>query len=308
MRIAVLGSGAVGGYFGALLARAGHEVTFVARGAHLSAIRDAGLHVRRALGDFIVRAPAESDTRRIGPVDLVLVAVKAYDNGTALPMLAPLVGPATVVLTLQNGVDGPEETAAVVGEERVLAGAAYIATALTAPGVIDQTGTYRRIAFGEPFAARGSVTARAAALAGTLSAADIEAQVVADGRIQLWEKFVYLAPFAGMTGASRQPVGVVRADPAARPQLLAAFAEVDRVGRAEGVALPEDLLDRIVAYVDEVPETMRSSLLIDLQAGKPIEVDALQGSVVRRAARVGVPVPVMQTLYAVLRCQQPARA
>lgn len=304
MRIAVLGSGAVGGYFGALLSRAGHDVVFVARGAHHAAIRAAGLTVRRPLGDFTVRAPAESDTSRIGPVDLVLVAVKAYDNATALPLLEPLVDSHTLVLTLQNGVDSPEEVSAIVGRHRVLAGAAYIATALVAPGVIEQTGTYRRIAFGEPFDAAGSVSPRAAALAEALAAADVEAQAVPDGRVQLWEKFVYLAPFAAMTGAARQPVGVVRTDPAARRQLFAAFAEVERVGRAEGVDLAPDLLDRITAYADSVPATMRSSLLIDLQAGKPIEVEALQGSVVRRAARVGVPVPVMETLYAVLRCQQ----
>jgi 2-dehydropantoate 2-reductase len=300
-RVAVLGSGAVGGYYGALLARAGHDVVFIARGAHGEAIRASGLRVRGPLGDWTVNAQVESDTSRVGPADLVLVAVKAYDNPTALPLLLPLAGPDTLVLTLQNGVDSPDEAAAIVGRDPVIGGATYIATAVVAPGIIEQTGTYRRIVFGEVFDPAVTVSPRTATLAHTLAAADIQAEAVADGRVPLWEKFVYLAPMAGMTGAARQPVGAIRRDPVTRRQLYAAFAEVERVGRAEGVPMAADLLDLVSAWLDGVPETMRSSLLIDLAQGKRIEVEALQGSVVRRAARVGVPVPVMETLYAVLR-------
>ena len=154
MRIAIVGSGAVGGYYGAMLARAGHRVTFIARGAHLRAIRERGLLVWSPLGDFTVRAPAESEIARVGPVDLVLLAVKTYDNDVVLPQLPALCGPGTIVLTLQNGVDSPVEVAQAVGEERVLAGPTYIATAMSAPGVIEQTGTHRRIVFGEVFDAR----------------------------------------------------------------------------------------------------------------------------------------------------------
>ena len=167
--------------------------------------------------------------------------------------------------------------------------------------MIEQTGTYRRIAFGEVFDHAGAVTPRVAALHEAFVAADIQSEPAADGRVPLWEKFTYLAPFAGMTGAARQPVGVIRSEPAARAQLLAAFAEVHALALAEGVPVAADLLDRVLAYVDGVPETMRSSLLIDLSQGKRIEVEALQGAVVRRAALRGVPVPVMTTLYAVLR-------
>ena len=301
MKIAVLGSGAVGGYYGALLARAGHDVVFIARGAHLDAIRSQGLRVRGPLGDWQVRAAAGQDTVVVGHVDLVLFAVKTYDNDSALPLLGPLVGESTVVLTLQNGVDSPDAVAAVVGRTSVVGGAAYIATALSAPGVIDQTGTYRRIAFGEVFDRAGVVTPRVAALHRALAAADIQSEPAADGRVPLWEKFTYLAPFAGLTGAARQPVGVIRSEPAARAQLLAAVAEVHALALAEGVPVAADLLDRVVAYVDGVPATMRSSLLIDLVQGKRIEVEALQGAVVRRAALRGVAVPVMTTLYAVLR-------
>ena len=301
MKVAVLGSGAVGGYYGALLARAGHQVAFIARGAHLDAIRSEGLRVRGPVGDWQIRVRAEHDTAAVGPVDLVLFAVKTYDNDTALPLLAPLLANSTIVITLQNGVDSPDAVAAVVGQARVVGGAAYIATALSAPGVIDQTGTYRRIAFGEVFDRTSAITPRVAAMHATFVAADIQSEPAADGRVPLWEKFIYLAPFAGMTGAARQPVGVIRGEPAARAQLLAAFAEVDALARAEGVPVAADLIDRVVTYVDGVPETMRSSLLIDLSQGKRIEVEALQGAVVRRAAIRGVPVPVMTTLYAVLR-------
>src|SRR5690606_32054140 len=152
MRIAVLGSGAVGGYYGAKLARTGHEVIFIARGAHLKAIRERGLEIRSPmLGDFTVRAQAEEDTRQVGQVDLVLVAVKAYDNATALPLITPMLGPSTTVLTVQNGVDSAGEVAAVTGPAHVLGGTTYIATALGEPGVIDQTGTHRRVVFGEVF-------------------------------------------------------------------------------------------------------------------------------------------------------------
>ena len=301
MKIAVLGSGAVGGYYGALLSRAGHDVVFIARGAHLDTLRADGLRVRGALGDWQIRARAEHDTAGIGHVDLVLFAVKTYDNDTALPLLPPLVGPSTTVLTLQNGVDSPDVVSALVGRTPVLGGAAYIATAVTAPGVIEQTGTYRRVAFGEVFDPPGALTARVAELHDAFIAADIQSEPAPDGRVPLWEKFIYLAPFSGMTGAARQPVGVIRRDPAARAQLLAAFAEVHALARAEGVPIAAGLLDRVLAYVDGVPETMRSSLLIDLSQGKRIEVEALQGAVVRRAAVRGVPVPVMTTLYAVLR-------
>ncbi|MBK5296465.1 MAG: ketopantoate reductase family protein [Vicinamibacteria bacterium] len=301
MKIAVLGSGAVGGYYGALLARAGHEVVFIARSAHRDAIRSHGLWVRGPLGEWQVRARAEHDTAVVGRVDLVLFAVKTYDNDTALPLLDPMVGESTIVLTMQNGVDSPEAVAAVVGRGPVVGGAAYIATALSAPGVIDQTGTYRRIAFGEVFDPAGAITPRVATLHDAFAAADIQSEPAADGRVPLWEKFIYLAPFAGMTGAARQPVGVIRSDPAARAQLVAAFAEVHALALAEGVPVAADLLDRVLTYVDGVPATMRSSLLIDLSQGKRIEVEALQGAVVRRAAIRGVPVPVMTTLYAVLR-------
>ncbi|MDQ3069084.1 MAG: 2-dehydropantoate 2-reductase [Acidobacteriota bacterium] len=301
IRVAILGSGAVGGFYGALLARQGHDVAFIARGAHLDAIRAHGLRVRGAVGDFAARGRADSDAAALGHADLVLVAIKTYDNHTALPMLRALCGPSTVVLTLQNGVDSVDDVAAIVGRDRVLGGATYVATAIAAPGVIEQTGTHRRIVFGEVFGATAEPSARVRAIAEAMAAADIHAEPVADARPSLWEKFVYLAPFAGLTGAARQPIGPLRDLPGFFDLALRACAEVASVARAEGVTLPADLPGRLRVYMDALPPSTRSSLLIDLRSGKRIEVESLQGSVVRRAAAAGVDVPIMQTLYSVLK-------
>jgi 2-dehydropantoate 2-reductase len=301
MRFAIVGSGAVGGYYGARLARAGHDVTFIARGAHLEAIRERGLAIRSPLGDFVVQSPAEDDTRRVGAVDVVLFAVKTYDSAAALPMLPPLVGPSTMVLTLQNGVDSADQVGDVVGREHVLAGPTYIATALAEPGVIVQTGTHRRIVFGEVAGDLTTVTDRASRLCSVLVDADIQAEVVPDGRVPLWEKFIYLAPFAAFTGAARQPVGGLWSQPGFRDVFVQALAEVERVARAEHVPVAANVKQDIIRYVDSVPGTMRSSLLIDLQQGKRIEVEALLGAVVRRGRAVGVETPMMLALYSVLK-------
>jgi 2-dehydropantoate 2-reductase len=302
MRIAILGSGAVGGYYGARLAQAGHDVTFIARGAHLAAIRARGLEIKSpALGDFVARGRAEEDTSKVGPVDLVLFAVKAYDNPTAIPLLTPMLGESTAVLTVQNGVDSPGVVAAVAGEARTLGGTTYIATALEAPGLIVQTGTHRRIVFGEAFGQLPRLSDRVQRIHEALSGADIQSYPEGDGRVAIWEKFVFLASLAGFTGAARLPIGPVWGDPFTKAQFMAGCREIEAVARAEGVPIAADVVDRIVPYIDAIPGTMRSSLLIDLQAGKRIEVEALQGTVVRRGAALGVPTPIMSTLYSVLK-------
>ena len=302
MRFSILGSGAVGGYYGAKLARAGHDVTFIARGAHLAAIRARGLEIRSpALGDFTVHASAETDTARVGPVDVVIVAIKAYDNGSALPLIAPMIGSQTTILPLQNGVDSPSALAARFGEAPVVGGVTYIATALTAPGVIEQTGTHRRIVFGEVFGALPRMTDRIHAIREALAGADIQAEAVEDGRVPIWEKFIFLVSLAGFTGASRLPIGPIWADPVIRERFLESCREIERLARAEGVPVAADIIERISSYVSNIPASMRSSLLIDLSLGKRIEVEQLQGSVVRRAADAGVPAPITSTLYAVLK-------
>jgi 2-dehydropantoate 2-reductase len=302
MRFAVVGSGAVGGYFGAKLARSGQEVTFIARGAHLAAIREHGLRIESAkLGDFIVHAPAADDPRAVGNVDVVLFTVKAYDNAEALKLLPPLVGPQSVVLTLQNGVDSVDDIAAVVGDTRVLGGTTYVATALERPGVIVQTGMHRSIIFGEVFGDRSRISPRVQAIAAVLQPADVIVTPVADGRVPIWDKFVYLAPFSGFTGAARLPIGGIWPDPHVQEMFYAAAREVAALAAAEGVTISADRFDRLKEYMDNIPPTTRSSLLIDLEMGKRIEVEALQGAAVRRATKHGLPMPIISTLYAALR-------
>ncbi len=301
MKIAVIGAGAVGGYYGALLARRGHKVSFVARGAHRDAIRAHGLRIIGPLGDFTVQTPAESDPAVIGPVDVVIHSVKTYDNASAIPLIKPLLGPNTSVLTLQNGVDSAEEIAAVAGEKATLGGSTYIATALEGPGVIRQTGTHRRIVFGEYFNPPAAITPRVRTLADAMAASNIVVEPVVDSRHTIWEKFTYLAPFAAFTGAARLPIGPLWSDDYIKNMFLDAVVEVANVARAHGVKLPGDHRDRVYEYAIKLPPSTRSSLLIDLQHGKRIEVEALQGSVVRRGAKVGVPTPIMAALYAVLK-------
>jgi 2-dehydropantoate 2-reductase len=302
MRFSILGSGAVGGYFGAKLALAGHDVTFIARGEHLAAIRARGLEIRSPmLGDFTVQARAEEDAARVGTVDVVIVAVKAYDNSTALPRIAPMIGPETTILPLQNGVDSPGDLAALYGEGPVVGGVTYVATALAAPGVIEQTGTHRRIVFGEVFGTLPRMSKRIKAIREALAGSDILAEAVEDGRVPIWEKFIFLVSLAGFTGASRLPIGPLWADPVIRERFLESCREIERLARAEGVPVAPDVVDRISSYVAGIPGSMRSSLLIDLSQGKRIEVEQLQGSVVRRAARARVAAPITSTLYAVLK-------
>lgn len=302
MRFAILGSGAVGGYFGAKLAQSGQDVSFIARGAHLDAIRANGLEVRSLkLGNFAVRAPAESDTRRIGPVDVAIVSVKAYDNLTALPMLMPLIGPETAVLTLQNGVDSVDDVAAIVGRQRVLGGTTYVATALEGPGLIVQTGVHRSIIFGETSGDMTRITPRVQAIADVMAAADIQVTPVADARVPIWDKFVYLAAFSGFTGASRLPIGPIWQHPQVREMFYACSREIAAIATAEGVTISANRFETLEEYMTNIPPSTRSSLLIDLEQGKRIEVEALQGAAVRRAAKLGVPVPIVATLYALLK-------
>lgn len=302
MHFTFIGAGAVGGYYAAMLARAGQRVSVIARGAHLDAIRQNGLQIRsKAVGDFTATLAAESDPSRIGPVDVVVLAVKTYDNDTAIPLIRPMMGAATTVLTLQNGVDSAEEVAQVAGERATIAGATYIATAVEAPGLIVQTGSHRRIVFGECFGNPAAVSDRVRAIEAAMRAADIHAEAVADARVPLWEKFVYLAPFASFTGAARLPIGPIWADPHARMAFLEAVGEVEAVARASGVTIPADIRARIEQYTANIPSSTRSSLLIDLSQGKRIEVESLTGSVVRRGRAAGVPTPRMDALYAVLK-------
>jgi 2-dehydropantoate 2-reductase len=304
MKYAVIGAGAVGGLYGAMLSNAGQDVAFVARGAHRDAMVANGLKILSApdsVGEFSVKCQVETDAAKIGPVDLVILAIKTYSNNETLPTLKPLFGPKTSIITLQNGVDTADELADAFGKDRVIGGATYIAAAIEAPGVIRHTGTHRRIVFGEYFDATPELSPRVAELKSIFEAADIQTEAVTDIQTRVWEKFIYLAPMAAFTAASRLPIGPVWGDEFIREMFLSAVDEVERVARASGIPVADGQRNRIRAYTAGVPGTMRSSLLIDLSQGKKIEVEALQGSVVRRGARAGVPTPIMSALYAVLK-------
>jgi 2-dehydropantoate 2-reductase len=216
-------------------------------------------------------------------------------------MLKPMIGGGTVVLTLQNGVDSTDDVAAIAGEQHVLGGTTYVATALEGPGLIVQTGVHRSIIFGEVFADRGRVTPRVQALADALAAADIHATAVPDARVPIWDKFVYLAAFSGFTGASRLAIGHIWKFPHVREMFYACCREIAAIAKAEGVEISANRFETLEEYMTNLPPTTRSSLLIDLEQGKRIEVEALQGAAVRRAQKHGVPVPIVSTLYALLK-------
>lgn len=308
MRFAIVGAGAVGGYFGAKLVRAGHDVTFLARGAHLEVLRQRGLEIHGPEGEVHVQVHAESDPARVGLVDVVMLAVKTYDVGGALPSVKVLVtasdrpapgGTTAVVLTLQNGVDSPDEVAATVGREAVLGGSAYISVAVTQPGVLTQTGMHQRITLGESFGDTSSISPRVATLRDALAGAGINTVAVADSRVPLWDKLVFLAPFAGLTGTTRLPIGVLRNHPPSLDTYKEAAREIIRVAAAEGVRVHRTP-DSLMRELQGLPPQTRASLLVDLEQGRRLEVEALFGSVVRRGRAAGVPTPVMATLHGIL--------
>lgn len=302
MRVCIVGSGAVGGFFGAKLARGGHEVIFIARGAHLEAIRRRGLIVRDYKGEeWRVRSQAESSAVGLGEIDFVFYAPKTYSDSDMLPILDEAAGGHGVVITLQNGVESAPAIEAVIGKGRVIGGAAYVATRLAEPGVIVQSGPHRRIAFGETAGDVSKVSLRCLLLETVFKECDIVAEPHPNGWTPLWEKYIYLAPFAGFTGASRSPIGALWSDPGTKKLMTAAFVEMLAVAKAERVPLKPGTLKRIIAYVDKLDPSVKSSLLIDIESGKPTEAEALLGGVVRRARKRRVRTPIMDTLYAALR-------
>ncbi len=299
MRIVVMGTGGVGGYFGARLAQGGHDVAFVARGRHLAAIRERGLSVRSALGDVHLAHPAATDDpSALSPPDVVFFGVKLWDTETAAAQIAPLIARGGVVVPFQNGVESIERIAAVVGTERVMGGTAHIAATIGEPGVIVHTGTMARLRFGAVLPSQRPV---ADALAAACRTAGVDGEAVADVRQALWQKFVFLVAMSGTTAVARQPVGVVRADPDLRAVLEAAMREAWTVGRARGIALADDFVAQQLQFADGLPAEMRSSMLNDLVAGNRLEAPWLAGAVARMAGELHVAAPVNSTLYAVLK-------
>ncbi len=299
MRIAVMGAGGVGGYFGARLAQGGHDVAFIARGRHLTAMRERGLAVRSALGDAHLPGPAVTDDpATLAPADVVLFAVKLWDTEAAASAIRPVVAGGGVVIPFQNGVESIERIGAIVGAQRVMGGVAQIAATIAEPGVIAQTGTMARLRFGPALPAQQEMADR---FAEACRNAGIDTDLVTDVRRALWEKFVFLAAFSGLTTVARQPIGVLRADPELRDTFEAAMREAWLVGRALGVTLADDFVGRQMNFADGLPAEMKSSMLNDLVAGNRLEAPWLSGAVARMARVAGVDARVNATLYAVLR-------
>lgn len=299
MRWLVMGAGATGGYFGGRLAEAGIDVTFVARGAHLSALQSGGLRINSPLGDRALAVTATSDPSGAGPVDVVLFAVKSYDTEQAAASLGAAVGPNTAILCIQNGVENEDLLSARFGAERVLGGATRIEAALTGPGVIAHRSPFARFDFG-PWSA--APTARERAILDDLRAAKITAELHENGRAVVWEKFLFLCAMAALTSVTRSPVGEVVACPESREMLGAAMREIVAVASGRGVDLGGDeAVARLMEFVNTVPPAMRSSMQNDLEAGRRFELESLSGAVKRLGKEAGVATPVHSFVYTALK-------
>lgn len=300
MRVLIMGAGAIGGIYGVLLALRGHEVTFVARGAHLEAMQARGLEVRTPTGTHHLRpfTAVERPADTSGPFDLVLFTVKGYDTEDAATAVRPAVGPQTVVLTLQNGVESAERLAEILTSASILAGATYVAATTAAPGVIDQVSAFRRIVFGEP---AGGITPRVEAIASALQDAGIEATASADATAAIWQKFVMQAPHATITSVCRAPIGPIRDTSDGAALYRRAMAEVAAVGRAAGVVLADDAVDTAFATVSSMPVAAKTSMQVDFERGRRVELEELTGAVVRQGKKTGTPTPTFEALYSVLK-------
>ena len=299
LKIAVMGAGAVGGYYGARLAAAGSDVSFIARGAHLDAIRKNGLRVVSPLGDVTIDpAKATDDPGEVGPVDIVLLMVKLYDVAPAAKQIAPMLGANTGVVALQNGVEAPDILADTIGRERVMGGSIYIPAKIEEPGVIVHGGGFAKAVFGE---LKGGTSDRAEALLRAFQDAGVDSEITEDVESTLWTKFVLLSAVSATHAITRGPAGPVLQDPDMREMFIAAMRETEAVARARGVHLDADIVAQQLKLADDFPPDAKASLLQDLEAGKRLEVGYLSGTVSRLGAELGVPTPVHSTIYAALK-------
>ena len=298
MKVAIMGSGGVGGYFGAKLALGGCDVSFIARGAHLAAMQARGLKVTSPLGEMHLEVPkVTADPRDVGPVDLVLFGVKLWDTESAAQAIKPLVGPDTAVISFQNGVVKDDMLTAALGKTAVAGGICYIAATIAEPGVVAHSGTMQKLVFGEY---DGRRSARIQQFHDACVRSGIDAQISDDIARTIWEKFVFLVGLSATTATTRTPIGRIRADVHARRLLLAAMQEVVDVGRAEGVGLAADFAQDRLRFCDQLPESMTSSMHNDLERGSRLEVEWLSGDVSRRGERLGIATPVNTTVFDIL--------
>jgi len=299
MRIAVIGAGGVGGSFGAALAKAGADVTFVARGAHLAAMRTRGLSVLGPRGDIrLASVQATDDPAGIGPVDVVVFCVKLWDVESAGAAIRPLVGPGTAVIPLQNGIDASDRLIPILGKEAVMGGVAQISATIVEPGVIRQTGTFMRLVFGE---LDGRPSERGAAFHAACQSAGFDSANSNDIITALWEKFVLLATNSSVVALTRLPFGKLRDDPDVFALFERAVHEVAAVGRARGVRLPADIETRCLQSTRNLPPEMMPSMAVDLLRGNRLELPWLAGKVVALGRELGVSTPTYDVMYAALK-------
>jgi 2-dehydropantoate 2-reductase len=299
MRIAVVGAGGVGGGFGAALAKAGADVTFIARGAHLAAMRQDGLKVQGGRGEtHLVPTQATDDPATIGKVDIVLFCVKLWDVERAGQQIKPLIGPETAVIPLQNGIDAAERLLPILGANSVMCGVAQISASIIKPGVILQVGNFMRMIFGE---LDGRRSKRAEDFLELCLKAGFDATLSDQITTELWMKFILLCANASITASTRQPIGKLRDDPDIRAVFEASWQETIAVGRAKGIALPADAVERIRDFTSHVPAAMKASMALDLERGNRLELPWLSGKVVELGRKLGVPTPTHSLMYALLK-------
>lgn len=299
MKIAIIGSGGVGGYFGARLAAAGNEVTFLARGNHLHAMKERGLRVLSAQGDLhLENIRCTDDPASIGAVDVVVIAVKLWSTEEAALAAKPLLGKETAVVSFQNGVIAVDTLVPVVGKRHVMGGVANIAALIEEPGVIRHNGTMASLFFGE---LDGLRSRRAESLLAECKKAEIHAEIVQDVHFAIWEKFVRLVTMSALTALTRLPIGPVREDPDTRALLKQVMTEVIAVGRAKGARFPDDIIEDQMKRIDSYPPTMVASMCGDLRRGNRLELPWLSGTVARLGQELGVPTPANQFVYAALK-------
>jgi len=296
MKIAVIGVGGLGGYYGGLLVQAGHDVAFIARGATLSALREKGLQVKSVHGDFhVVPVQATDQPEEIGPADLVLVCVKTPAIETAAKTALPILGSGTVVMGLQNGIDAAERIGAVVGMDRVLGAVTWIAANIEAPGGIRQISDFRRIVLGE---LHGPITPRVQRTVEALRRMGVAVEATDDIRKVLWTKFVFIAGFSGVGALTRLEVGDYRSVPETRALMTSLMREVESLACASGVRLAPDTVDQAIARIDAAAPTMKPSMQRDVEAGRPSELDSMIGVIAREGRRLSVPTPTADMVIA----------
>jgi 2-dehydropantoate 2-reductase len=298
MKIAVMGTGGVGGYYGGLLAQHGHGVTFIARGSHLQAIQTNGLQVKSVHGDFLVKpANATGDLTRIGPVDLILFCTKTYNTEQAAQKIIPVVGPDTTVLSLQNGVDAAERIGAVVGMQHMIGGATWISSAVESPGVIKQVSQFRRVVVGE---LDGTLTPRLRSIHQALEETGITAEISENILKVLWTKFVFISAASSLGSLTRLPMGDYRSVPETRSMLTSLMGEVEAVARAHGVALDGNVVQQSLAFMDNAAPHIKASMQLDVDSGRRSEIESMVSVIGRKGREVGVATPVADFVYAAL--------